>query len=60
MVFDHIVKHNGIRYAAGENVPIENNKHTQKIKRSPVTFTENVDVEETEIKKRGRQTVKRD
>lgn len=60
MVFDHIVKHNGIRYAAGENVPIENNKPTQKIEHSPVTFTENVNVEETATKKRGRQTVKRD
>ena len=59
MVFDHIVKHNGIRYAAGEDVPVENdNKPTQKIEQSPVTFTENV--EETATKRRGRPTAKRD
>lgn len=58
MVFDHIVKHNGIRYATGEDVPIENNKTTQKSEQSPVTFTENV--EETAIKRRGRPTAKRD
>lgn len=58
MVFDHIVKHNGIRYVAGEDVPIENNKPTQKLEQLPVTFTENV--EETATKRRGRPTAKRD
>ena len=29
MIFDHVVKHNGVRYPAGTDVPIEDVKPTE-------------------------------
>ena len=60
MIFDHIVKYNGIRYAAGQDVPIENNtKPTQKYEQPTATPVDKV-TEDTVMKKRGRAPQKRD
>lgn len=59
MIFDHIVKHNGKRYEAGQDVPIENDtKPTQKFEQPTATPVEKT--EETVVKRRGRQPQKRD
>lgn len=60
MIFDHIVKHNGIRYEAGQDVPIENNiKPTQKNEQPTATPVEKI-TEDTVMKRRGRTPQKRD
>lgn len=55
MVFDHIVKYNGTYYAAGEDVPME-----QETKKSSAPFTFNADKEvpKEETKRRGRPKAK--
>lgn len=52
MVFDHIVKHNGTYYAAGEDVPME-----QKTKKPSAPFVSpkvEEEVPKEETKRRGR------
>lgn len=51
MVFDHIVKHNGTYYAAGEDVPME--QETKKPS-APFAFTADNDAPKEETKRRGR------
>lgn len=50
MVFDHVVNHNGIYYAAGEDVPVE-----QETKKPSAPFVSaEKEVVPRETKKRGR------
>lgn len=51
MVFDHIVKYNGTYYAAGEDVPME--QETKKPS-APFVSPKTDDVPKEETKKRGR------
>lgn len=51
MVFDHIVKYNGTYYAAGEDVPME--QETKKTS-APFVSPQTDDVPKEETKKRGR------
>lgn len=51
MVFDHIVKYNGTYYAAGEDVPME--QETKKPS-APFVSPKNDDVPKEETKRRGR------
>lgn len=49
MVFDHVVNHNGIYYAAGEDVPVE-----QKTEKTSAPFVSADKDEMPKTKKRGR------
>lgn len=51
MVFDHIVKYNGTYYAAGEDVPME--QETKKPS-APFVSPKADDVPKEETKRRGR------
>lgn len=51
MVFDHVVNHNGIYYAAGEDVPAE--QETKKPS-APFVSAEKDEMPKVETKKRGR------
>lgn len=55
MVFDHVVNHNGIYYAAGEDVPVE--QKTEKPS-APFVSPKADDVPKKETKKRGRPAKK--
>lgn len=55
MVFDHIVKYNGTYYAAGEDVPME--QETKKPS-APFVSPKTDDVPKEETKKRGRPAKK--
>lgn len=51
MVFDHVVNHDGIYYAAGEDVPVE--QETKKPS-APFVSAEKDEMPKVETKKRGR------
>lgn len=51
MVFDHVVNHNGIYYAAGEDVPVE--QRTEKPS-APFVSADKDEMPKVESKKRGR------
>lgn len=51
MVFDHVVNHNGIYYAAGEDVPVE--QKTEKPS-APFVSADKDEMPKVETKKRGR------
>ncbi len=59
MIFDHIVKYNDVRYMAGEDVPIEEEKKpTQEFEQSHEADADNAD--EVVQKRRGRPATKRE
>ena len=55
MVFDHVVKHNGTYYSAGEDVPM--GQETMKSS-APFVSPKTDDVPKEETKKRGRPAKK--
>ena len=55
MVFDHVVKHNGIYYAAGEDVPM--GQETKKPS-APFVSPKVDDMPKEETKRRGRPAKK--
>ena len=55
MVFDHVVNHNGIYYAAGEDVPVE--QKTEKTS-APFVSADKDEMPKVETKKRGRPAKK--
>lgn len=55
MVFDHVVNHNGIYYAAGEDVPVE--QRTEKPS-APFASADKDEMPKVETKKRGRPAKK--
>lgn len=52
MVFDHRVKHDGILYEAGQDVPIEN--HTEDVAEEKVASSSHLFPAEEKPKRRGR------
>lgn len=57
MKFDHTVKHNGILYPAGTDVPVEDEKtEVEQVKVPPETEAPTVEVADTkpDVKKAGK------